>query len=471
MRKISMVLGAVASVAMMSHAADVGRLIVRQQWPWSTDIKVEFELSGVSEDSPVDLDIKVFNGDVEVPAAVLKDAITGDCFGINSGGVKTFYIDPLKAFGTSAATIPDFRVKVSVSDSPENINEVLYKVFNLETGECEDITRAQLLNGKYGSVETDFSKIGTGFNTTLNDVIIWTGVTNYPGTRTTKLVMRKIPAKNKSFLMGSPADEVGREKVDNDKGTESQVNVRFSNDYFVSVFEVTQAQYKRIFNASPSNYAGENADLHPVEKISYNTLRGSASTKGASGENINWPTNSNPHEVASGSFLHSLRAATRNAYEFDLPTCAQWEYACRAGTGTAFNNGKNLESIWVYASANLESVAWFNNDVNGSASGLHTHIVGEKAPNAWGLYDMHGNVNEFCLDGYHKDINPDGLAELVDPPGLVAVNGQRSFKGGGYATTSWFCRSGARSYDHMQIWTGNVNANLGVRLVFQAVEK
>ena len=240
MRKISMVLGAVASVAMMSHAAYVGRLIVRQQWPWSTDIKVEFELSGVSEDSPVDLDIKVFNGDVEVPAAVLKDAISGERFGIDCGGVKTFYIDPLKAFGKSAATIPDFKVKVSLSDSVENINEVLYKVFNLETGECEDITRAQLLNGKYGSVETDFSKIGTGFNTTLNDVIIWTGVTNYPGTRTTKLVMRKIPAKNKSFLMGSPADEVGREKVDNDKGTESQVNVRFSNDYFVSVFEVTR---------------------------------------------------------------------------------------------------------------------------------------------------------------------------------------------------------------------------------------
>jgi formylglycine-generating enzyme required for sulfatase activity len=84
---------------------------------------------------------------------------------------------------------------------------------------------------------------------------------------------------------------------------------------------------------------------------------------------------------------------------------------------------------------------------------------------------MHGNVNEFCLDGYHKDINPDGSAELMDPPGLVAVGGQRSFKGGGYATTSWYCRSGARSHDHMQIWAGNVNANLGVRLVFQAVEK
>ncbi|MBP3405161.1 MAG: formylglycine-generating enzyme family protein, partial [Kiritimatiellae bacterium] len=175
--------------------------------------------------------------------------------------------------------------------------------------------------------------------------------------------------------------------------------------------------------------------------------------------------------VAAGSSLYVLRAATGNAYEFDLPTCAEWEYACRAGTVTSFNNGKDLESINVYRSANLESVAWYNNDVNGNAGALHTHVVGLKAPNAWGLYDMHGNVNELCLDGYHKNINPDGLAELLDPPGLIAVGGQRAYRGGGYATPSWFCRSAARSYDHMQIWQGNSNRNIGVRLAFGAEEK
>ena len=84
---------------------------------------------------------------------------------------------------------------------------------------------------------------------------------------------------------------------------------------------------------------------------------------------------------------------------------------------------------------------------------------------------MHGNVNELCLDGYHKNTNPDGLAELLDPPGLIAVGGQRAYRGGGYATPSWFCRSAARSYDHMQIWQGNSNRNIGVRLAFGAEEK
>ena len=451
-------------------AAQIDEIIVRQQWPWSTDVKVEYKISGVT--TPVDIGVKVYDGEEELVSENFSKSLVGDMHGISKDGVGTILIDPVKAFGNDRKVLANFKVELILSDSAANIGEVLYKVFDLESGKCEDITRAKILDGHYGSVETDFSKIGPGFNTTLDDVLIWTGVTNNIAYKTTHLVMRKIPAKGQSFLMGSPEGEVGREKNTNDKGTESSVKVRFTDSYYMSVFEVTQEQYSRIFNGSaPSKYVGENANLHPVEAVSYNTLRGSASTKGASGENINWPTNSNPHEVASGSFLHSLRAATGNVHEFDLPTCAQWEYACRAGTETAFNNGKNLESILVYPSPNLDYIAWFNNDVNGSAVDLHTHIVGEKAPNAWGLYDMHGNVNEFCLDGYHKDINPDGLEELVDPPGLVAVGGQRSFKGGGYANPSWFCRSGARSYDHMQIWSGNTASHLGVRLAFQAGEK
>lgn len=164
--------------------------------------------------------------------------------------------------------------------------------------------------------------------------------------------------------MGSPESEVGREKANNDIGTETQVNVRFSRDYYVSVFELTQAQYRHITRLSPSTYTGEDADMHPVKTVSYNNLRGNGT--GPSGENVNWPTNSNPHEVASGSSLFALRAAMGNAYEFDLPTCAEWEYACRAGTVTAFNNEKNLENINVYRSANLEGVAWYNNDANGN---------------------------------------------------------------------------------------------------------
>ena len=464
--KVTTVLASFMAAASL-NAAVIKQVIVRQQWPWSTDVKVEYKLADVQ--TPVNISVKAFNGESELDNSRLADSIVGDLYGITESGIGQFVIDPVKAFGNQKVAIADFRVELEITEAAANINENIYKIFCLTNGTCTDVSRADLLNGKYGSVETDFTKIGNGFSTSLSDVIIWTGVTNNIDYKTTHLVMRRIPAKDKTFVMGSPESEVGREKVQNDVGTENQVNVRFSRDYYASVFELTQAQYRYITKQSPSTYAGEDADMHPVETVSYTSLRGN--TKGPSGESINWPTNSNLHEVAAGSSLYVLRAATGNAYEFDLPTCAEWEYACRAGTVTSFNNGKDLESINVYRSANLESVAWYNNDVNGNAGALHTHVVGLKAPNAWGLYDMHGNVNELCLDGYHKNINPDGLAELLDPPGLIAVAGQRAYRGGGYATPSWFCRSAARSYDHMQIWQGNSNRNIGVRLAFGAEEK
>ena len=446
-----------------AQGAVIQQVIVRQQWPWSTDVKVEYKLAEVT--SPVDISVKAFNGDVELPLPV--DAISGDLYGITESGIGQFVIDPVKAFGNAKVAIADFRVELEVSESAANVHEVLYKIFDLTNGGCTDVTRADLLNGTYGSVVTNFSSLGSGFSSPATDVLIWTGVTNDVKYKTTHLVMRKIPAKNQTFMMGSPTDEVGREYHSVDSGTEAQVNVRFTNDYYMAVFEMTQAQYQRIANASPSNYTGDDADYHPVEKISHNTLRGSTSSVGPSGEKINWPTNSYMHEVYSDSVMAKLRAKFSNAYEFDLPTSAQWEYACRAKTTTAFNNGKNLESISRYSSVSLSSVAWFGDTESGLTANT-THVVGLKAPNAWGLYDMHGNVNEFCLGGYVSNVNPEGLSELVDPPGFIIVpNGNCNFRGGSARSQSWLTRSAARSANNMQIWNGNTSSFLGVRLAFQ----
>lgn len=449
-------------------AAVIQQVIVRQQWPWSTDVKVEYRLAQVT--APVNISVKAFNGDTELDNSRLAESITGDIYGVTEP-VGHFIIDPVRAFGDKKVAIADFRVELEVTEAPANIGETVYRIFCLTNGTSEAVTRADLLNGKYGPVETSFSAIGEGFTTSLGeDVIIWTGVTNNVDYRTTHLVMRKIPAKGATFMMGSPEGEIGRERNTSDAGTETQVKVRFTEDYYVSVFELTQAQYRHVTGAAPvCNYTGEDADLHPVEKISHNTLRGSTSTTGPSGEKINWPTNSNPHEVASSSFLARLRAATGNAREFDLPTSAQWEFACRAGTDTAINNGKNLANVTVYPSANLESVAWFNNNQDGSTGNLSTHVVGTKAPNAWGLYDMHGNVGELCLGGYVVNVNPDGAEELADPPGFIIVpNGNCTWRGGNYRAAKWYARSAARSHEQMQIWTGNTSMAVGVRLAFQA---
>ena len=456
---------AVAAVTL--NAATINQVIVRQQWPWSTKVKVEYSLSGVDASHPVDIAVTTYNGDDPLPSTHLKEAIEGGLYGITEE-FGEFYIDPVIAYGTEKIGMTKFKVKLAVTDSAANIGETLYKIFCLTNGVCTDVTRRNLLNGDYGSVVTNFASLGDGFSSPATDVLIWTGVTNNPAYKDTHLVMRKIPAKNDTFMMGSPSDEVGREYHSVDSGTETQVQVRFTNNYYMAVFELTQAQYRRIANASPSNYTGDDADYHPVEKISHNTLRGSTSSVGPSGEKINWPTNSYRHEVYSDSVMAKLRAKYSNAYDFDLPTSAQWEYACRAKTTTAFNNGKNLESISRYSSANLSSVAWFG-DTESGLSGNTTHVVGLKAPNAWGLYDMHGNVNEFCLGGYVKDVNPEGLAELVDPPGFIIVpNGNCTFRGGGARSQSWLTRSAARSSNNMQIWNGNSASFLGVRVAFQA---
>ena len=447
------------------HGAAIDQVIVRQQWPWSTDVKIEYRLSGVTV--PVDISVTAYNGTTPLDNSNINAALSGNRFGVTDP-VGTIILDPVKAFGNEKVAIADFRVELELSESAANIGEVLYKIFDLTNGECKDVTRAQLLNGDYGSIVTNFASLGDGFSSPATDVLIWTGVTNNPAYKDTHLVMRKIPARNDSFMMGSPSGEVGREYYSADSGTETQVSVRFTNNYYMAVFELTQAQYRRIANESPSNYTGDDADYHPVEKVGYNTLRGKYTEAGPSGEKINWPTNSHPHEVTSVSVMAKLRNATGNAYEFDLPTSAQWEYACRAKTTTAFNNGKNLESISRYSSANLSSVAWFG-DTESGLSGNTTQIVGLKAPNAWGLYDMHGNVNEFCLGGYVKDVNPEGLAELVDPPGFIIVsNGNCMFRGGSAKSQSWLVRSAARSANSMQIWNGNSNNFLGVRVAFQA---
>ena len=238
MRKKVLVAGLLSAVAAVSNAAGVAKMIVRQQWPWSTAVKVECELTNVTE--AVDLAIKVFDGNREIDPEQFNGAVAGERFAITNGGVKTIFIDPVKVFGSSAATVSDFRVRVSVAESSDKSKEVLYKIVNLESPyDVEDVTRARLLNGEMGAVETDFGAIGAGFTTGLDDVIIWTGVTNDVKYKSTHMVLRKIPAKGKSFKFLQGLYVTG-------KGQLPGFDTSFTNDFYIGVFEVTQTQYKNI---------------------------------------------------------------------------------------------------------------------------------------------------------------------------------------------------------------------------------
>ena len=190
--------------------------------------------------------------------------------------------------------------------------------------------------------------------------------------KTTKLVLRKIEPG--TFTMGSPEDELGRFY------NETQHQVTLTNPFYIGVFETTQKQYELITESNPSWHKG---DDRPVEEVSYNMIRGSRF--GAS-----WPYN---YDVDEDSFFGKLRSKTQMT--FDLPTAAQWEYACRAGTTTALNSGKNLTDK--YDCPEMDEVGRYY--YNGGSNNYHA-TVGSYLPNAWGLYDMHGNVWEWCLDWY-----------------------------------------------------------------------
>ena len=195
--------------------------------------------------------------------------------------------------------------------------------------------------------------------------------------KTTKLVLRRCPAGK---------DPLGRYTL--------------TKDFYAGVFEVTEKQWTLVMGANPSD--PKRGDTYPVG-VSYNDIRGS-------GVGANWPASL---AVDATSFMGKLRAKT-GLNELDLPTEAQWEYACRAGTTTAYNTGDDMTGWYAYN------------------SGGRKHSVGEKLANAWGLYDMHGNVWEWCLDWYDRD-EPGG----TDPVGAVSGSG-RLIRGG-----SWYDYAGS----------------------------
>ena len=449
-------------VALSLGAAEVEDVIVRQQWPWSTDVKVEYALSGVDGTHPVDIAVRAFNGDEELDAYALSTAITGDRYGITDS-VGSFTIDPVKAFGTSRVALGSFRVKLTLSSSAGNLDEVLYKVFDLASAvtprPCTNITRRDLLNGKYGSVETDYGRIGAGFKTTLADVLIWTAVTNGTEYKTDKLVLRKIPANGATFKVGSPSGEVGT-GYSGQGVRETQHDVRLTEDFYIGVFEMTQAQFAKFYTVPSGGFTDQtDSDVRPVVKVTYGSeLRGLIDWKAEDGsasrnECINWPTNDYRHCVRYNRALGVMRS--RLGVKIDLPTEAQWEFACRAGSTNALYSGKEMTTT-ASADANVDEIAWtYHSNYSDAPGGTgQTRPVGLKKPNAFGLYDMAGNASEWCLDWYNADISTfyDGIADvahvdpLVDPVGCATIptDKSRSVRGGNWSMTQICARSAYR---------------------------
>jgi len=255
--------------------------------------------------------------------------------------------------------------------------------------------------------------------------------------KTTKLVMRRIRAG--SFVMGSPEDELRRST------REKQRQVTLTNDFYIGVFEVTQRQWELVMGNKPS-YFNNVTDYatRPVEQVSY--FDACENPKNRDDPAVNWPSNS---LVNANSFMGRMRAMT-GFDGFDLPTEAQWEYACRAGTVTALSSGKNLVASTNCPNMSLLGRYWFNGGesyTNAVDACAGTAKVGSYQPNPWGLYDMHGNVYEWCRDWYTPYPQ-----DAVEPRG--AVKGKyRLSRGGSWHSLAMRCRSAQRQvYDPRSRW-------------------
>ena len=233
-----------------------------------------------------------------------------------------------------------------------------------------------------------------------------------------KLVLRRIPAGQ--FSMGSPEGELGR------RADEARHEVELSEPYYLGVFEVTQAQWELATGENPSEHRGA---TRPVEKVSYEAIRGAQAGAG-------WPAG---RAVDRGSFLGVLREKTGLA--FDLPTEAQWEHACRAGTESALNSGAEVTQWGHCENMDVLGRYCYNGGLTGESDGkggydsAHT-VVGCYEPNAWGLQDMHGNVWEWCLDWY----GPYGEGAAKDPVGAATGTSAAAVRAAA-ASAAAFCAS------------------------------
>ena len=239
--------------------------------------------------------------------------------------------------------------------------------------------------------------------------------------KTTKLVLRRIEPG--TFIMGE------------DQANESH-RVTLTKPFYIGVFEVTQKQYELVMGNNPSASKG---DTRPVERVLYHMIRGDAKGR-------QWPASA---AVDANSFMGKFRARTR-IETFDLPTEAQWEYACRAGTTAPRYDGSDINDI--ESMMNLGRFLW-NQKVRGyreSDSDFKQHkpdgkggywenhtSVGLYKPNAWGLFDVYGNVWEYCLDW---------LGELPygENPVGAALGSCRVLRGGSWNFSAQFCHSAYR---------------------------
>ena len=233
-----------------------------------------------------------------------------------------------------------------------------------------------------------------------------------------KLGMVFVPVKSGTFVMGSPESEMGHQ------WNEKQHRVKISK-FFISQTEVTQQQWQDLMGYNPSSYV-KNCQNCPVNNVSWYDCQ---------------------------KFIKKLNAL-EHTKKYRLPTEAEWEYACRAGSSTAFANGR-IKSPSCKYDKNLYKIAWYcGNSGKFSSNGNRTpQPVAVKKPNSWNIYGMHGNVQEWCLDSCDwrniltgkVGVTTDTYRNNIRNPYNKSGN-RKVIRGGSFQASSRMCRSARRYY-------------------------
>jgi formylglycine-generating enzyme required for sulfatase activity len=257
----------------------------------------------------------------------------------------------------------------------------------------------------------------------------------------------RIPAGE--FTMGSPETELGR------GDDEIQHKVTLTQSFYMQTTEVTQGQWQEVIEASVDTSLGTNPSLFdncgtecPVEQVSWDEIQ---------------------------IFIALLEEMQSNAYDCGLPTEAEWEYAARSGSNTAFYGG-DITDPEGYDPI-LNTLAWYVENSDASYSGYYElssgrcigpRPVGGRSPNSYGLYDMYGNVSEWCQDVYGEYIfnsTDEAVEDPQGPPGNESSS--RVIRGGYFESSPSGCRSAYRSAS----WSGYPNRSRGFRIVCTRVSR
>ncbi len=402
MKKILFAFAFTSLAAVLLAVPTVSDVLVRQQWPWREKIRVDFLLDGMGTED-VKFTFIAYNGETSL-GAIPAAAVTGDIYA-DQNGAKCVFIDP--AYAPALATLgttDNFRIAVSAAEVG---GQVLYKVIDLTKTRGEEdhiryITDTELTSGTWGTYQSNPVSGVTS--------VIWvapaSGTTIY---KKDLLVMRRI--RPGTFGFGGSA-----------------ASTTLTKGYWISIFELTAGQYD---NVAVTPRAGTSD--YPQRGVSQNDMRGST---------YSWPQDGG--KVDADSYLGRLRTKVGED-GFDLPTEAQWEYACRAGT---------TDNLIYRADKTLADVAVYKDNANVCRS------VGGKSPNAWGLFDMIGNVWEHTLVWFASSIESG-----YDPVGPVSgTYGNRTVRGGCYASGSGNCTCVSRTADNNTVPGGSGNL-YGFRLV------